>query len=475
MRLLDEIKSLLLKYNIHPQRNIGQNFCVDDKLLEKLISYSNLSKDDTVLEIGVGFGFLTSLLSKVAKRVIAVELDSKLLRAARSRLRNDNITIIFGDILKVELPNFNKVVANPPYSISYPLMMRLFSRSLDCAVLTLQEEFAYKIIAKEGARNYGPLAVIKGYKACVDILEKLSRDSFYPQPKVTSVVVSIKFHEPRFHVIDEEFFFRFVKYLFTQRNRKAKKPLESFLKKMLVDKNETRMVIESLPFVETRVYNIKPKEFGAISNKVYSFLHSKKIFFKDYKFYVFPKVYEPSDDTFLIAEHLDVGKNENVLDMGTGCGILGVLAAEKAGNVVAVDINPEAVECAKFNAKLNYVSDKVETLCSNLFNKFEYDIVFDLIIFNPPYLPVDFNIHLGKIKEQAWYGGVDGRKIIDKFLNSVDQYILKNGRILMIQSSLSNPEKSLRRFRKMGFETDIIAEKQLFFEKLFIIRAKRNS
>ena len=475
MFLLGETKRLLREYDIRPKRSLGQNFCVDKKLLERMVAYANLCRDDTVLEVGSGFGFLTRCLLEVAKRLIAVELDPKLLNALRDCLgSNERVTIVSGNILKMKLPNFNKVVANPPYSISSQLIKLLFNIGFERAVLTLQKEFGEKLIAQAGTRNYGPLAVIAKYMASVSVLENLPRESFYPQPKVESVIVLIEACETKFNVVNKGLFFEVVGYLFTQRNRKVKSPLESFLlRKMGISKAEAKLIIESLPFIKVRVCDMRPEDFGTLSNKIHIFLEGKRIGFKNHSFYVFPEVYEPAEDTFLAAEHLDVQKGDNVLDMGTGCGLLGVLAAEKAESVIVVDINPHALECAIFNAKLNNAADKVDTLLSDLFGGFKAETRFDFIIFNPPYLPVDEKIRPEKWLERAWYGGRNGMEIIDRFLKSVQEHVAKNGRVLMVQSSLSNPEESVKTFREKGFETKVIAKEDFFFEKIMVIRAKK--
>lgn len=477
MRLLDETKRLLREYGIHPRRSLGQNFCVNEKLLERMIAYANISTGDTVLEIGAGFGFLTHHLSQVAKRVIAVEVDPRLLKVLKESVRSsENIMIVEGDILKAELPSFSKVVANPPYSISSPLIKFLLKRSgLDCAVLTLQKEFAEKLVAQVGEREYGPLAVMAAHRAQVKVLEYLPRDSFCPQPEVESVVVSIKMCEPKFRVIDEGLFFGFVEYLFTQRDRKAKRPLESYLlREMRISKAEAKTIIGGLgSFIEKRVCDMKPEDFGELSNKAYPFLQGKRIVFKGHSFYVFPEVYQPSDDTFLIAERLSVEKGNRVLDMGTGCGILAVVAAEKARVVVAVDVNPYALRCAALNAELNHMADKVDVVLSDMFGAFSANTEFDLIIFNPPYLPTTEKIRSGDWLDRAWNGGRSGREVIDRFLRGMDAHIAKGGRMLMVQSSLSNPEESVKNLREMGFETQIIAEEELFFEKIVAILAKK--
>jgi release factor glutamine methyltransferase len=121
------------------------------------------------------------------------------------------------------------------------------------------------------------------------------------------------------------------------------------------------------------------------------------------------------------------------------------------------------------------VADKVDIRQSDLFNMFVVDEKFDFIVFNPPYLPIDTRIRSGKWIEKAWCGGLNGRKIIDRFLNSVERYVTENGRILMVQSSLSNYEVSLERFRELGFRVEVLVAKELFFEKIVVIHAKKGN
>ena len=475
MSLLPEIKELLKEYEIHPQKKFSQSFCVEEALLKRMVTYVEPNKRDTILEIGSGFGFLTSYLSEIVKRVIAVEIDPKLLKALRDRVgTNRSVEIVPGNILKIQLPKFNKIVANPPYNISFQLTMRLFKIGFEKAVLTLQKEFAEKLIAKPGTKKYGPLTVFAKYVGSVKILENLPKGSFYPQPEVESVIILINVCRPLFEVGNQDFFFELVKKLFTQRNRNLKYPLETFLvNKMEINKLEIKKIIKQLPFINTRVCKMTPEEFGVVSNKIQLFLESKRIVFKNKVFYVFPEVYEPAEDTFLMAEILDVKKGETVLDVGTGCGILGILTAEKAQSVAAIDLNLFALKCTMFNADLNNVANKIDPVLGDLFAGYKGEKQFDLIIFNPPYLPTNQKTESGKLLEKAWNGGINGREVINRFLTLIPERVEKKGKVIILQSSLSNPDETIKMFRKMGFAAEVIAEKKIFFEKLTVIQAAR--
>lgn len=198
----------------------------------------------------------------------------------------------------------------------------------------------------------------------------------------------------------------------------------------------------------------------------------KKIFFNDYAFYVSNDVYEPAEDTLLLAENLSVDENDVVLDMGTGCGILGILAAKKAEKVVATDLNPHAIDCAKMNAKLNKVADKMDIRLGDLFQPVKQDERFSLILFNAPYLPSNSDEEKTWIG-RAWAGGPMGRQLIDRFISEAPQYLNKNGRILLVQSSLSNVNETLQKLRETGLKARILAEKKVMFETIVLIEARR--
>jgi release factor glutamine methyltransferase len=197
----------------------------------------------------------------------------------------------------------------------------------------------------------------------------------------------------------------------------------------------------------------------------------KRMHFGKFVFDVWENVYEPAEDTFLFAENLHVEKGAQVLDVGTGCGILGILAAEKASTVVAVDLNPYAVRCAQANSELNSMQEKMAFMQADLFTAFNEGSRFDLILFNAPYLPSaeqEAETWIGK----SWAGGANGREVIDPFISQSALHLNPNGRVLLMQSTLSNVDLTVHQFQALGLKTKVKAESHLpFFETLALIEA----
>lgn len=201
-------------------------------------------------------------------------------------------------------------------------------------------------------------------------------------------------------------------------------------------------------------------------------LKNKVVFYKGDRFLVHPGVYEAAEDTFLLADNLDVKKGERLLELGTGCGILSILAAKSGASVVSTDINPAAIKCAKENAANNGVLDLIDFRLGDLFEPVEGDL-FDFVIFNPPYLPIERGEALNTPLDCAWEAGEDGRLIIDRFLSGLEKHLVPKGRTLFVQSSLSDISKTLKILAESGFQTTTTTKK-MFFEQLYLISASKN-
>ena len=201
-------------------------------------------------------------------------------------------------------------------------------------------------------------------------------------------------------------------------------------------------------------------------------LSNKKAFFGDFSFEIYEDVYEPAEDSFLFAENLHVSQGEHVLDMGTGSGILGIIAARKAREVLAIDINPHAVRCANQNAKLNGVSDKIHFIQSDLFSSLNSQSLYDLILFNAPYVPSEENetdFWLGR----SWAGGTTGRQVMDSFISKAPKYLQKTGKIMFMQSTLTSVDDTVEKFAVYGLKAEVLASRPLpFFETLVLLKAQ---
>ena len=191
-------------------------------------------------------------------------------------------------------------------------------------------------------------------------------------------------------------------------------------------------------------------------------------YYKEMAFKVAENVYEPAEDTFLLADNLDARKGERVLELGTGCGLLAILAAKAGAKVVATDINPAALKCARANAVKHRVGDRIDFRLGDLFEPVVGEH-FDLVIFNPPYLPVEPEEALCGPLDRAWEAGPDGRRIIDRFLRELPNHLTPNGRAIFVQSSLANIPKTLRVLETSGFRVNTI-NKKFPFEELCLLR-----
>ncbi len=268
MSLRQKVKRLMRIHEVSPRKRMGQNFMIDQDVLQLMLSHAAITPSDMVLEIGAGFGFLTHLLAQKSKTVVAVEADTRLMQVLHRELGHlGNVDLIGGDILEVPLPTFNKVVSNPPFSISAPLLFWLLDKAFDCAVLTLQKEFARRLNAGIGSKDYSRLTVSTYYRARIELLDEVPKEAFYPQPDVDATIVRLKPRgAPPFYVKDEKIFNAVLRALFTQRNKKFRNALQSLSHKNEFKHKALSKKTENLCLHQKRVRNFAPEDFGAVAN-----------------------------------------------------------------------------------------------------------------------------------------------------------------------------------------------------------------
>lgn len=220
------------------KKRLGQNFLINPDVISDIIDFAQITKDDTVLEIGPGVGFVTEQLVKHAGKVIAVELDEEAIRELE-KMGADNLEIIHKDILKTDISELSeneiKVVANIPYYITSPIIAHLLGEIDDLAnknrgkikdiILMVQEEVARRIVAteKSASKQYGLLTILSQFWADCSIIRLVGRRSFYPAPKVNSALVSLKVRkEPLLKLEDYSHFRKTIKAAFSQRRKTLK-------------------------------------------------------------------------------------------------------------------------------------------------------------------------------------------------------------------------------------------------------------
>lgn len=244
---------------------------IEPSIFNSLGNYASIDRNDVVLDVGGGLGFLTRFLADRTKRVLTVETDDKLVKVLHERLEgSSNVEIIRGNVLKVQIPKFDKVVSIPPYQISSHLLLWLYHRDFNRAVLILQREFANRLAAAVGSEQYGWITVLSYYYAECELLDKVPREMFYPKPEVDSVIVRLNLRpQTPFTVRDEAMFSKLVRSLFTQRNRKVRNAITPFLKGICAKTAADAISIaDALPLHDSRVRELAPEDFGVLVNAI---------------------------------------------------------------------------------------------------------------------------------------------------------------------------------------------------------------
>lgn len=259
--IYQETKYLLNKYGIHANKSLGQNFLINEHVLDTIISSANINQEDLVIEIGPGLGTLTNKLLEKAGKVICIELDNRMIEILNDRFKlYNNFELIHDDVLKVDLnkiikefvPQLNndgesctsgrtfdtkegmnekehnaplkrtKIVANLPYYITTPIIMKLLEEKLNIESITvmIQKEVAERLVALPGSKNAGAITYSVYYYAENEKILEVENNSFIPEPNVTSTVIKLKIRkEPPVKVKNEELMFKIIKQAFMQRRK----------------------------------------------------------------------------------------------------------------------------------------------------------------------------------------------------------------------------------------------------------------
>ena len=279
--ILEETRFIMKKYNIRANKNLGQNFLINEEVVKNIVGCSNIEKEDLVIERGPGLGTLTKYLLEKAGKVICIELDTKMLQILEDRFSlYNNFELINNDVLKVDLKNIIKkekeegkiknvkIVANLPYYITTPIIMKLLEEELELESITvmIQKEVADRLIATPGEKNTGAITYSVYYYADSEAIMEVPNSSFIPEPEVTSKVIKLNIRkEPAVKPKDKEKMFKIIKYAFMQK----RKTLLNSLTNNGVFKNKTQgtEILNSLGIKE----NVRPEEltleqFEKISN-----------------------------------------------------------------------------------------------------------------------------------------------------------------------------------------------------------------
>lgn len=274
MNLYEETKMLLNQYGLKAKKKFGQNFLINKEIIDQIIEKSGITAEDTVLEIGPGLGTLTKELIKYSKRVVAVELDEDMCDILKNRFNEDNLEVINQDILKMDLNEITKqygkikVVANLPYYITTPIIMKLLEGKYDIDSITVmvQKEVGERLCSTKNDRENSSITISVNYYAKPKIIIDVPKENFLPSPEVDSCVIKLDvLDKPPVDVKDEKTFFKLIKLAFSQR----RKTILNSLSSGEYSKEKIKEVLDKLSLNEKlRAEDLSIEDFANISNEI---------------------------------------------------------------------------------------------------------------------------------------------------------------------------------------------------------------
>ena len=280
MDILEETKSIMKKYNIKANKSLGQNFLINNEVVENIVNSSEISKEDMIIEIGPGLGTLTKYLLEKAGKVLCVELDTKMIKILQARFSQyDKFELINADILKVNLNEIIsqnkkegkiknvKVVANLPYYITTPIIMKLLEEKLDIKSITvmIQKEVADRLIEIPGGKNTGAITHTVYYYCKSEKIMEVPNSSFIPEPEVTSEVIKLNLrNKPAVDIENTKVMFMIIKSAFMQRRKTLLNALTNT--KVFINKEEGIEILKTLNLKENiRAEELSIQDFANIS------------------------------------------------------------------------------------------------------------------------------------------------------------------------------------------------------------------
>ena len=282
-QILEDTQFIMKKYKIRANKALGQNFLINQQVVDNIVESSQITKEDLVIEIGPGLGTLTKELLERAGKVICIELDKKMIKILMDRFSlYENFEIIHGDVLQIRLNKIikeekekngfqsAKIVANLPYYITTPIIMKLLEDRLDLESITvmIQKEVADRLIAIPGERETGAITYSVYYYATAEGIMEVPNDSFIPEPEVTSKVIKLTLRkEPPVEVKSRGVMFRIIKSAFMQRRKTLLNALTNT--KVFMSKEEGLRILKELHLDENvRAEKLTLQDFAEITNKI---------------------------------------------------------------------------------------------------------------------------------------------------------------------------------------------------------------